>query len=280
MRGGLLGFAVLVSIVASAGLVAGAGATPVSIDPGETSVSVGDSTTVDVVVESADGGVGSLDVAVTLSNGSVATITDVSVAGNPEFVQNDGNDTTRRVVANGIDTNDTGSVTVVSVTLRGNVSGTTAIDLTATALGDENGTEYDITDTVDGQLTVTADDTDAGGSGANSGGTSTSSGGSSGTSFGETDTPTATDTPTSTATPESDSETPTDTSETSTPQETATATDTPAPTPTETQAVTTSTPTETDDSSFGFAGISLQLLVAGLAVVLAVVLGGLYYLRQ
>jgi hypothetical protein len=145
----------LLSVFAVAQPVAAAGDTTVSI-PSDQTVGVGSSTTFDVVVDDASDGVGSYDISVRLTNGSVGTITDVSLAGSPGIsdvnVSADGTTATANAAA-GV-TSNTGAVTVFTVTVEGQTAGTTGVAVDANSVGDENGVTYSITDENDGQLTV------------------------------------------------------------------------------------------------------------------------------
>ncbi|AJF27941.1 hypothetical protein SG26_19445 (plasmid) [Haloarcula sp. CBA1115] len=226
----------------------GAGTTSVVVQPSTDTVTVGNTTTVDIVVTSTTDGVGSLDLDIASTNGSVATVSNTSVAGNPETVQSAEEANGVRIAATGMDTADSGSISVVSVTLTGEAAGTSDVDLTVAAVGDESGTAYNVTSVRDGTLTVE--------SGDNTAATPTET---------PTPTPTETETPTSTETP---TETPTEEdsssssgsnddgddgddgdsgSSSSDSDDTATATDTPTvtePTPSDTPTTTTTAVTE------------------------------------
>lgn len=187
IRGGLV-VAGLVLVCCTAGLASAAGPTDVTVEPTDSTVYVDETVTVDVVVDAADGGVGSVDLAVTVGDGTVANVTNVTVAGNPEMVDAGGNDTHRRIVANGMDTDDNGSVTVASLTIRGNQTGSTDLDLAVTAVGDERGVSYDVEGVTDGTVSVRTRPT-----GGDSGGNVGSGGGSLGITDTETETTPATD---------------------------------------------------------------------------------------
>ncbi|WP_058991343.1 hypothetical protein [Haloarcula sp. CBA1127] len=231
----------------------GAGTTSVVVQPSTDTVAVGNTTTVDIVVTSATDGVGSLDIDIASTNGSVATVSNTTVAGNPETVQSSQEANSVRVAATGMDTADSGSAPVVSVTLTGEAVGTSDIDLTVAAVGDESGNAYNVTSVRAGTLTVeSGNDT---------------------TTPTETPTPTPTETPTGTPT-EADSSSSSDSSDddddsgdndsdssssdsgdTVTPTDTPTVTETtPSDTPTTTTAATerpTERSTSTQTSSGG-----------------------------
>jgi len=152
VRGGVLLAVVLV--VGCIGVASAAGTTSLELSPATDEVTVNETTTVDIVVGSADGGVGSMDVQVSLSNSAVASITDVTVAGNPELESINDQDGGVRIAANGMDTSDIGEVTIATLTIQGNEAGETAIEIAENAIGDESGEGYEIDGTTSGQLTV------------------------------------------------------------------------------------------------------------------------------
>ncbi len=237
-----LGVGGVVVIAITAGLVLGAGATTVAVQPESTTITSGDTTTVDIVVESVDDGVGSIDIELTVANAHVADITEVNVAGNPSTVRTTGDNNSTRIAATGMDTADTGTVTVATVTLTGESDGTTSLDLTVAAVGNESGSAYDVSGTTGGELTVERATTPT----PTATPTPTET---------PTPTPTATPTPTETptltptATPTEDSDGDdgdTNTGSPDTPTETQTPTPTPIATPTPTpMASPTPTPTRT-----------------------------------
>lgn len=237
------------------GTASAAGTTSVSLERSEWTVDVGESADVAVVVDAADGGVGSYDVDLTIADPSVVNVTNATVGGSPSFNQTeyDGAGTVE-ISASGADTADEGSVTIATVTFTGTEYGRTDVSVTVTALGDEDGNSYDVSETSDTSLRV------YGGSGSSSSDDST-----------PTPTETATATPNGTATPNA----------TATATETATATpdDTPTTTPTATDqdgaAEPESTTTPSDDS------LSDRPLLVVLAGVLVVgILGTGYWYRS
>jgi signal recognition particle receptor subunit beta len=132
----------------------------VSVQPADATVDVGDTTTIDVVVDSAAGGVGAYNVTVSLSDSSVASITDVEFGGDPGLtetpVESDSTVTARAALA---DTDQTGSVTILTVTVEGVTDGTTDVTTQVNALGTEAGVNYAVTDVTDATLTVGEGDT-------------------------------------------------------------------------------------------------------------------------
>ncbi|RLM32590.1 hypothetical protein [Haloarcula sp. Atlit-120R] len=279
----------------------GAGTTSVVVQPSTDTVTVGNTTTVDIVVTSTTDGVGSLDLDIASTNGSVATVSNTSVAGNPETVQSAEEANGVRIAATGMDTADSGSISVVSVTLTGKAVGTSDVDLTVAAVGDESGTAYNVTSVRDGTLTVESgenttetptrtptstetptetpteeDSSSSGGSnddGDNDGGDdddgSDSSGSDSGDTVTATDTPTVTE-PTPGDTPTTAMETEHST-ETDTKQSTSTQTSSggPAITPSQTAATDTVEPS---------GGSPTNLLIVGSMIV--AVLGGIIIYRR
>ncbi|GGK83697.1 hypothetical protein [Haloarcula sebkhae] len=228
----------------------GAGTTSVVVQPSTDSVAVGNTTTVDIVVTSATDGVGSLDIDIASTSGSVATVSNTTVSGNPDTVQTSQEANSVRVAATGMDTADTGSAPVVSVTLTGEAVGTSDVDLTVAAVGDESGNAYNVTSVRAGTLTV-------------------ESGNDTTTTPTETPTPTPTETPTESDSSSSDDSndddddgddgdgdsdsSSSDSGDTATPTDTPTVTEpTPGDTPTTTTAATeqpTQTATEQSTSA-------------------------------
>jgi len=141
---GLLALTVVGSSFAFVG--AAAGDTTVTLTPSDDRIATGETTTYDVVVSSADGGVGAYELQVELGDATVGSITDVEPHGDPGWtdvqIAVDGSDAS--VTAAGADTAQTGQVTIVSVTVRGTDAGSTGLDLAVDALGDEQGDGYDV----------------------------------------------------------------------------------------------------------------------------------------
>jgi hypothetical protein len=156
---------VVLSVVATAVSMA-AGGTTVSIDPTDPSVDVGETTTVVVVVDSAQGGVGAAELNITVGDPSVATIANATVLGGGiQDVAFAGDGSAVGIKYAFRDTADTGAVPIVEVTLRGEGDGTTSVSLVSSQgndgviLFDEDGTGYDVTGTNGASLTVGADET-------------------------------------------------------------------------------------------------------------------------
>jgi len=160
-RGVLVGVvAVLLLVPAASGVATAAGATSVSITPTDGSIDVGQTTTFEVVVNDAQGGVGASEFSVAVDN-SVAEITDVDVLGGGATSVDIADDGSAVEVEYAFrDTADTGPVTVTEVTVEGVSDGSTAVSLEAAAgndgvlVFDEAGTGYDVTGTNDATLSV------------------------------------------------------------------------------------------------------------------------------
>ncbi|MDS0295604.1 PKD domain-containing protein [Halogeometricum luteum] len=130
--------------------------TTVSLSPEDDLLGVDQTADFDLVVDPADGGVGAYSITVSLSDPSVGTITGVELAGEGSLsdvqVAEDGSSATIEAVL--VDTNDTGAVTLGTVSVQGVAEGESELALDVTALGTEGGMPYDVT-TVDGAtLTV------------------------------------------------------------------------------------------------------------------------------
>ncbi|EMA68626.1 glycoside hydrolase family protein [Halorubrum aidingense JCM 13560] len=129
--------------------------TAVSLSPSEDLVAVNGTSTFDVVVEDADGGVGAYSLALSVEDGETATIEDVSVddgALSDVQISADGSSATADVAL--LDTEQNGSVTVATVTVAGSADGETAVDLDVSSLGTESGDAYNVTAANGATLTV------------------------------------------------------------------------------------------------------------------------------
>lgn len=134
-----------------------AGSTAVSITPAAKTVQTGTTVTLDVVVESVGDGVGAQTLSVSLSDPSVATITDAQALGNAGLdsidVATDGSSAT--ISAARMDTATSGSVTIASVDVELTDPGTTVVDLAVETLADEQGRTYTVTETNPGAIGTT-----------------------------------------------------------------------------------------------------------------------------
>ena len=263
-RGGAV--LILPVIIMSTGIVGAAGTTGVSVSPATADVTAGEKTTTDIVLESADDGVGSIDIRVDTNN-SVATVTNATVADDPEMVSVQNQSGGLRIAANGMDTNDTGPVVVATVTVKALRKGTSTIDVTTTSIGDESGESYELNGTSDGRLVVSQDDSESGSDGSDG------EGGSDGGESSGTDRPDEGD---STPTPtETSMETPT-----RTPTVGPTSTSSPTTVTTATPTAGRSTPTSTAEPTSERAGANLTAIIGGLVVVLVIASGGIIYYRR
>jgi hypothetical protein len=128
---------------------------------GDGEIAVGSTTTYDVVVTGVDGGVGAFSATVSLADTDVATLTDASVAGGPESgdvstTEVNVTDSAVTMEAAVLDTNDDGNVTLGTVEVTAAGTGSTDLDLSVSAIGDENGTSYAVTGTQGATLSVVA----------------------------------------------------------------------------------------------------------------------------
>ena len=133
-----------------------AGSTAVRLTPTTSTVSEGDRQTFDIVVSDADGGVGAITTTIAVDDTEIGTITDVSLNGDPGAetvdIADDGSEVFVRAAL--MDTDDSGSVTVGTVTVEGAGPGTTDIDPSVDSLGNEDGDPYDVGTTPGSSLTV------------------------------------------------------------------------------------------------------------------------------
>jgi len=121
--------------------------TSVSLSPQSTEVVVGDTATYDVVVDNTDGGVGAYELTVSLNDASTASITDVTLADTPglsdvSYAEDNSSVTIRAALLN---TTDTGSVSIASITVEGTAEGSSNLSVNAQALGNEDGESYTVT---------------------------------------------------------------------------------------------------------------------------------------
>ncbi len=232
----------------------------------------GDTATFDVVVTDADAGVGAYNLTVSLANPSAGNIEDVSLPGEPAVDEVTYGDGAVRVRVVGLDTADTGRITVMSVTVEATTNdGSSDIQVDVAALGDENGNEYDVAGTDDARLVV-------GQSNDQPPTTTTSSSGDSSGQDDDQDTgPVATTTATTTTPPAEPTTTqPSTTSSTTTTQSsTTTATETssaadPTATTTTAESISTDSSDDSDDATGGSGpGFGPAAAIAALAAAAA-----------
>jgi hypothetical protein len=131
----------------------------VSLAPLSSEISVDDTTTYGLVVDDAQNGVGAYTATVSLEDASVGSITDVTLhgssSGQTETVETAEDGSSARINAALMDTADTGSVTVATVTVEGTAAGSTTLSTSVDALANEEANRYDVTQTNFVLLTVT-----------------------------------------------------------------------------------------------------------------------------
>ncbi len=149
--------ALLVLVALAAGLAVlptrGATMTDVDVQPANQTVAAGETTTVTVVLDDADGGVGRYDLNLSVANASVAEIVDIDYELGPRpaafgtfnvtlpNVTRDGTSADKVLIRQiGVESADTGSVALVTVTVRGQQAGTTDAELVVEgSTGDDDG---------------------------------------------------------------------------------------------------------------------------------------------
>jgi len=160
----LLAGLVALTVVSStfAGVGAAAGETTLDLTTSDDRIATGETTTYDVAVASADGGVGAYELEVELGDATVGSVVDVEPHGDPGWtdVQIADDGSRASITAAGADTDQTGTVTIVSVTVRGDDAGSTGLDLVVDALGDEQGDGYDVQAVNGAELSVYEPDRD------------------------------------------------------------------------------------------------------------------------
>jgi len=133
--------------------------TSVSLSPTSNEVATGDTTTFDLVVDNAEGGVGAYTATVSVDDPSVGSITDVELQGNPAEGTSETN-----IAADGssvaidaalMNTADSGSVVVATITVQGDAAGSTSLSTAVEAVADEDANTYAVTGTNGASLTVT-----------------------------------------------------------------------------------------------------------------------------
>ncbi|MFC6939159.1 hypothetical protein ACFQE8_04175 [Salinirubellus sp. GCM10025818] len=144
------------SVVAPAAMAAPS--TGITVQTADDSIDVGETTTFEVVLENANGGVGAYGLTVSLDDASVGTITDVGLGGAPPSSFSDvsisADGSSAEIDAVGADTADSGPVTVVTVTVEGAAAGQTDLSVDVSSVGTEGGVDYAITGVSGASLTV------------------------------------------------------------------------------------------------------------------------------
>ncbi|MFD1599906.1 PKD domain-containing protein [Halobellus rarus] len=158
--------AALVALPATAGVATAATTTDLTVSiTDDDTIEPGETTTVQVAVASADAGVGAAELAVALDDSDVAEITDVSVLNSPGSTDN-------AISAGGesadvkyafANSDDTGEVAIVEVTVEALAEGSTSIDVVQNSqtgnlvVYDENGAGYTLDSVGSATLTVEAE---------------------------------------------------------------------------------------------------------------------------
>ena len=160
---------VLACALATAGPVAGAaGDASVRLTAADSTVAVGDETTVTVVADGLSDGVGSIELGVDVRDPNVVEATTVTVLGSPDIEEVDKSD--GRVTVDAIGLNRSGPEAVlVRIRAVGRDPGRTNLSLTIDALGNRSGSAYDVT-LVEATAAVTVEDTAPGGGASGRGG--------------------------------------------------------------------------------------------------------------
>jgi len=148
--------AAVVALSATAGLAVAATTTDLAVSiVDDDTIAPSETTTVEIAVANADGGVGAAELGVELSDPGVAAITDVSIPNAPGSTDNGiiGGGEAADVKYAFANSSDTGEVVIVEVTLTAAASGSTDVDVVPNnqtgnlVVFDENGAGYTL-DTV------------------------------------------------------------------------------------------------------------------------------------
>ena len=135
--------------------------TKLHIHSRKTNIGPGKTTTHEVIVDNADGGVGAGEMAIVVGDPDVATITDVTVMGSGDEQIDIGENGSRADIQyDSRDTYDSGYFPILEVTVEGQSNGETSLSIEAAngsddvLLFDESGTTYNITETTGTTLNV------------------------------------------------------------------------------------------------------------------------------
>ncbi|POG55577.1 CARDB domain-containing protein [Haloferax marisrubri] len=189
------GFLLLLALALAVapGVSAAAGSTAVALEPTNQTVENGETATFDVVVTNASGGVGAANISFSVAN-ETATITQVAFSHETAEVTTTyaSDNSSATLTGYGLDTNQTGSVVVATVTVEGNATSTAETMVTphVNALGDEDGNDYTVSEEQSAQLEVTT--SSSGGGGSDGGDDSDGDGGSGDGGDGDTESATVT----------------------------------------------------------------------------------------
>ena len=129
----------------------------IRLEPQSQTIPTGSTTMSDIYVERVTHGVGSYNYTIEVGNATVSQIRDVSLAGDPGVRDVDVSEDNSSVTVVGAlaDTVDRGAVQIGTITLTGQTVGETTLNLSVTALSDEQGRTYTIGDVFNGTVVVT-----------------------------------------------------------------------------------------------------------------------------
>lgn len=132
--------------------------TTADISPDNKEVPINGTSTVDVVINNADNGIGAYEMELSVANADVVEISDMELTNDPlieDVVINNQNSSVMVEVAMGENVHEPGNVTVATVTLEGVNDGSTELDFDSVNVADADDTQYTITDTDGSSLTAT-----------------------------------------------------------------------------------------------------------------------------
>jgi hypothetical protein len=125
---------------------------------GDDEIATSGTNTYDIVVEGVDNGVGAFDLTITSSDTGVATITNAAItaplADNEDLSSVSVSDGSATLEAALRDTDDSGDVTIGTVTLTGQGAGTTDVGVSVEAIGDEDANSYTVASETGASLDV------------------------------------------------------------------------------------------------------------------------------
>lgn len=154
----VIGMVFLMMVAAIPGVASAAGSIDIMTTPSSQTIAPDEVTTVDVVVTNVSGGVGSYSGSLSV-NSSVAEIQSVSIAGDPlqgGSVDISPDNSSVEFSGAAANTNDSGTVSIASVSLKAVEVGHSELDLAIETVGDEAGTAYTISAVDGSKLTVEA----------------------------------------------------------------------------------------------------------------------------
>lgn len=133
-----------------------AGSTTVQLTPTTTTVAAGDFQEYNIVVSDTEGGVGAITATISVDDTDIGSIGDVELNGNPGVetvdIESDGSEAFVRAAL--MDTDDSGAVTVGTVTVEGTGQGSSDISMNIESLGNEGGEPYNVGATPGSSFTV------------------------------------------------------------------------------------------------------------------------------